>query len=379
MRASSLETFRVREKYRIAGWGISVAYTRGLPEVLVDLRQLRYFAQIVESGSLSKASRLLYVAQPALSQQVARLEDEVGRALLVRSPTGVTPTEHGLALYHHARFVLRQVDQAMSIARQGSGAVEGMVSVGLPATTVAALGLALVRRVHQRYPGILLNVVEGMSGHLAEMMRLGKLDLAVLFSSDVTRDASVESLVEEELFVFLARGDALFPAQRTSITFAEVASLPLIVPTAEHGLRRCIAAEFEARNLAMRIVAEIDSLSLVMSCVHSGLAATIKPMSAALLEGERGRRLRALTISDVRLTRRNYLYSLPPNRLSPAAAAVATELRGTVRDAVDASTWAGAIVASDGPQPGGVVPVPLRPRAVAAAARPKARTVHAVK
>ncbi|MCC6194460.1 MAG: hypothetical protein IT518_08340, partial [Burkholderiales bacterium] len=241
----------------------------------------------------------------------------------------------------------------------------GMVSVGLPATTVAALGLALVRRVHERYPGILLNVVEGMSGHLAEMMRLGKLDLSVLFSSDVTRDASVEPLLEEELFVFLPRGGALFPAQRTSITFAEVASLPLIVPTSEHGLRRRIAAEFEARNLAMRIVAEIDSLSLVMSCVHSGIAATIKPMSAALLEGERGRRLRALTISDVRLTRRNYLYSLPPKRLSPAAAAVASELRYTVREAIAAGDWVGAIAAADATAPA-AAPVPLRRRAARA-------------
>jgi hypothetical protein len=61
----------------------------------VDMRQLRYFVQIVESGSLAKASRQLYIAQPALSQQMARLEDEVGRALLVRSSRGVTPTKNG--------------------------------------------------------------------------------------------------------------------------------------------------------------------------------------------------------------------------------------------------------------------------------------------
>lgn len=309
----------------------------------MDLRQLRYFAQIVESGSLSKASRLLYVAQPALSQQLGKLESEVGRLLLVRSPTGVAPTEHGLALYHHARFVLRQMDQAMSIARQGSGAVQGMVSVGLPATTMAVLGLPLVRRVRERYPGILLNVVEGMSGHLAQMMRTGKLDLAVLFSTDVAHDASIEPLLEEELFVFVPDGDGLFPAGRKSITFAEVASLPMIVPSGEHGLRRRIAAEFERRNLTLRIVAEIDSLSLVMNCVHAGVAATIKPMSAVFLERDRGRRLRALSICDARLTRRNYLYSLPPSRPS-AAAAVAAELRQTARAFIASGEWAGATV-----------------------------------
>jgi len=307
----------------------------------VDLRQLRYFAQIVESGSLSKASRLLFVAQPALSQQLAKLEGEVGRTLLVRSPTGVVPNEHGLALYHHARFMLRQLDQAMSIARQGAGAVQGMVSVGLPATTVAALGLPLVRRMRERFPGVLLNVVEGMSGHLGQMMRVGKLDLAVLFSSDVAQDVSVEPLFEEELVVFLPEDSTLVEPGRTHITLAEAAALPLIVPTGEHGLRRRIAAEFERRNLSMRIVAEIDSLSLVMNCVHAGLAATIKPMSATLLEGERGRRFRALSISDAHMYRRNYLYSLPPSQLSAAATVVAGELRQTVRELVASGAWVG--------------------------------------
>jgi LysR family tcuABC transcriptional regulator len=80
--------------------------------------------------------------------------------------------------------MLRQLDQAMSIARQESMAVQGMVSVGLAATTAAALGLPLVRRVHERYPSILLNVVEGMSGHLGQMMRMGSW-ISRCCSSDV--------------------------------------------------------------------------------------------------------------------------------------------------------------------------------------------------
>jgi LysR family tcuABC transcriptional regulator len=255
----------------------------------VDLRQLRYFAQIVESGSLSKASRQLFIAQPALSQQVSKLEGEVGKPLLNRSSRGVAPTENGLALYHHARFMLRQLDQALSIARQESGAVQGMVSVGLPATTVAALGLPLVRRVRERYPSIMLNVVEGMSGHLGQMMRLGQLDLAVLFASDVAFDLSVEPLLEEELFVILPKKSPLVAPRRTSIAIEEAAALPLILPTSTHGLRRRIAAEFEQRSLSARIVAEIDSLSLLMNCVHDGMGATIKPMAAVYLEGARGR------------------------------------------------------------------------------------------
>ena len=312
-----------------------------LEEEPVDLRQLRYFAQIVESGSLSKASRQLFIAQPALSQQLSKLEDEVGKPLLNRSSKGVAPTDNGLALYHHARFMLRQLDQALSIARKETGALQGMVSIGLPATTVSALGLPLVRRIRERYPNILINVVEGMSGHLGQMMRMGQLDLAVLFSADVAPDASVEALLEEELFVMLPRHSALVAPRRTSLTIAEAAALPLILPTATHGLRRRIAAEFEQRNLIAQVVAEIDSLSLLMTCVYDGMAATIKPMAAVYLERARGREWRALSISDAHMSRRNYLYSLPPQRLSAAAGAVAAEMKQTALGLIESGAWTG--------------------------------------
>lgn len=313
----------------------------------MDLRQLRYFAQIVESGSLSKASRCLFVAQPALSQQIARLEDEVGKPLLHRSAKGVTPTDNGLALYHHARFMLRQLDQALSIARQEAGEVRGMVSLGLPSTTLVALGLPLMRRIHQKYPGILLNVVEGMSGHIAQMMRLGQLDLAILFTNDVSTKLDATPLLDEELFVLLPRDSKLVPSRQSSITVAEVAKLPLILPTGTHGLRRRVVAEFERRDLTPHVVAEIDSLTLLMNCVYDGMGVTIKPMSALRHEGERGKHWRALSMADAKIARRNYVYSIAKSLLSPAASAVAIELQDTARTLVISGEWQGVeLVAS---------------------------------
>jgi len=297
----------------------------------VDLRQLRYFVQIIESGSLAKASRQLYIAQPALSQQIAKLEAEVGKPLLIRTSKGVTPTENGTALHHHARFMLRQLDQALSIARQEPGTVHGMVSVGLP----------FIRRIRDKYPGIVLNVVEGMSGHLTQMMQLGQLDLSILFSRDAVPDLPSEPLVAEELFVMLPASSDLIPPRRVKLTVAETAQLPLILPTGIHGLRRRIATEFEQRNLSTRVVAEIDSLSLLMACVRDGMGATIKHMSAALLEGEMRKDWRTLAFSDASMKRQNFLFSVVPERLSPAAAAVRAELKETVRQLVQSGTWQG--------------------------------------
>ena len=309
----------------------------------MDMRQLRYFVQIVESGSLAKASRQLYVAQPALSQQVAKLEDEVGKALFVRSSKGVTPTDNGQALYHHAKFMLRQLEQALSIARQEPSEVRGMVTVGLAPTTLAAVGLPLVRHVRDKYPGIFLNVVEGMSGHLEQMTRLAQLDLAILFRQTAASEMDLEPLLEEDLFVMFPAREELLPPERKSLSPAEVARLPLILPTGSHGLRRRISQEFERLGLALDLKAEIDSLHLLMSCVYAGMGATIQPMAATYALVTQRSEWRFLPISEVSLRRQNFLYSLKPDKLSPCATVLKQELKDVVSKLVREKRWTGVV------------------------------------
>jgi LysR family transcriptional regulator, regulatory protein for tcuABC len=307
----------------------------------MDMRQLRYFAQIVESGSLAKASRQLFIAQPALSQQMARLEDEVGKALLIRSSRGVVPTENGEALYHHAKFMLRQLDQAVAVARQETAALNGRVTLGLAPTTVCLLGLPLLQHLRSKYPGVLLNVVEGLSGHLEHMTRVDQLDLAVLFSPNAASELTVEPLLEELLFVILPAESTLVASDRKSLTMQEVGALPLILPSPGHGLRRRIGLEFERLNQPLDAVAEVDSLPLLMACVANGLGVTIKPMAAVHSLGNTPERWRCLRISDARMSRTNYLYSLPPQKLSPCAAIVREELRLVVRRLAHSGEWQG--------------------------------------
>jgi LysR family tcuABC transcriptional regulator len=308
----------------------------------LNLKQLQYFVRIVECGSLAKASRQLYIAQPALSQQLSKLEEEVGKTLLIRSAKGVIPTPNGAALLQHARFMLRQLEQALVIARQEPGSIQGMVSVGLASTTLCALGAPLMRRMRDKYPGIILNIVEGLSGHIAQMMRLTQLDLAILFGHDAAPDLPHESLLEEDLFLMLPQDSPLMSQRRKSIRCDEVAQLPLILPTGIHGLRRRIAHEFDQRNLQMNVVAEIDSLSLLLLCVKDGMGATIKPISATMMEDRLANGLRHLPISDAQLKRPNYLFSTEHERLTPATMAVHTEIKETVKFLVNSGQWHGA-------------------------------------
>src|SRR3546814_12126768 len=116
----------------------------------MDVRQMKYFVTIGDSASFSQASRELNIAQPALSQQISRLEYDVGVPLLVRSSRGVSPTEAGVTLYRHAKSILRQIDHAMISARETKEGIRGRVTLGLPPTATCKLGAPTRHKVRTR-------------------------------------------------------------------------------------------------------------------------------------------------------------------------------------------------------------------------------------
>jgi LysR family tcuABC transcriptional regulator len=306
----------------------------------MDTRQLKYFVQIVESGSLSKASRQLFIVQPALSKQISRLEDEVGKPLLLRTVRGVTPTENGEALYHHAKFVLRQLDEAVLVARQDYDSVQGRVAVGLAPSTSAMLGLPLLRRLQQKYPRILLNVAEALPAQLEEMARQSQIDVAIMFSTTAANELSCDPLFEEDVFIILPADSAIVPREKTSLTLAEVVALPLVLSSPQHNLRRRLMLEFDRAQLTPRLVAEIDSLQLVMRYVAEGGGVTIQSMAATRTVGVPGD-WRCLPISDAPIRRPSYLYAQPAQRLSASANVVRGELRQLVHTLIEDGTWRG--------------------------------------
>ncbi|WP_274631211.1 LysR substrate-binding domain-containing protein [Arvimicrobium flavum] len=308
----------------------------------MDARQLKYFTSIVECASVSMASRQLNVAQPALSQQIARLEQEVGAPLFLRSNRGVTVTAKGLALYRHAKFILRQFDRALLAAQETRDEVSGHVILGLPPTTNCQLGVPIVERLQRSHPGITLNLVEGLSGNLQTQAFAGELDLLVLFSAEAIPGWQHLPLLCEELFFVHAPDARLLPQDEEGITLREVADIPLLLPSRAHGLRRRIDIEFERLELKVRPVAEIDSLSVLMQCVGRGVGGTIKPRSALNIHGSaNSAQWTAVPIRDCRLERINYLYARPPEESSDASAIVAQEIRNLVADLIGSFKWQG--------------------------------------
>jgi LysR family tcuABC transcriptional regulator len=310
----------------------------------MELRQLRYFARVVELGSMSRAALDLGVVQSALSQQISRLEGELSTRLLQRSAKGVTPTEAGLAFFREAQLALRHADEASRAAQQAR--LSGSVSVGLAPTTASVLGLPLMRAMRERYPEVHLHMVESLSGHLSTMLNARQLDLAVLFDTHPARRWSVTPLLEEKLFLIQARDPAKpLPAR---IRLRELRGVRLILPSGGHGLRSTLDAAFTRARLKPEVVTEIDSLTMLMDAVAAGLGATIQPWAALGRFADAQERFQFAQIADAQVLRLNSLCSLSDDELSPAALAVRVVLAACARELVEAGRWAGARLSHHG-------------------------------
>lgn len=247
----------------------------------MNLRQLGYFVRIIEMRSMTRAAESLHVAQPALSQQIALLERDLGVRLLVRGPKGVQTTPEGLLLYRHAQTILRQVESTRSILTRAEGQVAGTVAIGLASSTAHILALPLMRLVKQEYPAIVLEIVDLPSADLTKMVLQGRLDFALSPDQAPIKGLSVHPLLVEDLLL-LSPSSFKLPGREVSIR--HLAKFPLILPGMPNKLRARVDNAFMNAHLPCQLFAEASTSSILVPAVKAGLAATILPYSAAYLE-----------------------------------------------------------------------------------------------
>lgn len=303
----------------------------------MELRQLRYFVRIIETGSMGSAAQDLDIGVSALSQQMSRLENELAIRLLQRTSRGVTPTNAGLAFYSQAQLALRHADDAILAAREAR--LSGHVSVGMAPSTASILGIPFIHAMQENYADVRLHVVESLSGNLERMINTRQIDLAVVFQKDKILRWSARPILEEQLF--LIGSHALLAALPDNpITPEQLTGIPLIMPSQGHGLRGELDAVCQEHALNVEIVAEIDGLALLMRAVRDGLGATLQPGAAiSHLDNDA---LRVIGVHNPVLSRPNFLVSLSDDELTPAGLAARVVLTKVMRQLVDAGEWPGA-------------------------------------
>lgn len=307
----------------------------------MEMRALRYFLKVAEMGSFSRAALDLRIAQPALSRQIAKLEEELDVQLLYRTGRGVTLTHAGELLVESGRKLAEQFDVALREVRASGGQMAGSAVIGLPPTVGRVLTLPLARRIKHEFPEISLRIVEGFSGHLLEWLYSGRIDVGVLYAEPNVPVMVAEALVIEDLML-IGRPDmmssALGDGPRASVSMVEVAALPLIAPSPPHSLRLKIDRTATESGLKLNVVLEVDALFSMTETVRQGLGFTILPACAAqrdILEGA----LSALRIDEHAMSQTLYVATASQRPAAVASRRLAQMVRESIFSLAETGVW----------------------------------------
>jgi LysR family nitrogen assimilation transcriptional regulator len=240
----------------------------------MQFRQLRYFVKIIEAGSFSRAASVVHVAQPALSQQVAEMEDRLGVALLQRSARGVRPTVAGEILYKEAAAILHQLDQLPSVVRSSSGEPEGTVGLGFISSLAPRL-VGFLDECRKAFPKVVIRVSDGDSLGLESKIAAASVDLAILYEDEFTTPLMRVPLFKQKLFLVSRKP---IPDQGSTISLKRVAELPLVLPGIANGRRVMIERIFAEAKLKPNVVLEADTLVSEMWSVRNDAGCTILPV-----------------------------------------------------------------------------------------------------
>lgn len=284
----------------------------------MELRQLRYLVAIADERHFTRAAAREHIAQPALSQQIRRLEAEVGLALVERTTRRVALTEAGELLVARARRVLAEVEDAQAELGALAGVKGGRLAVGALHTMGPVDLSLLLASFHRNHPDIELTVREQSSEELAEMLRDDVIDLAFLSVTEhiQSRGLQLHRLVTEELVAVLPTHHAL--ARRESVNLGELAGDPFISFRAGSRLRELQDIATAGAGFEPRIALESNESRRIRSLVSSGLGVAILPRSDAVGVGAP---VAVARLVEPALTRDVTLASRAKRRHSPAAQA----------------------------------------------------------
>lgn len=309
----------------------------------MDLRQLRYFVAIVEQGSFSKAASKLNVAQPALSLHVRNMEADLGTALLFRSPHGVVATEAGEILLRNARIIIDQFAVAEEEIRGHQAVPAGEVRLGLPGTISQILSVPLIIAAKRRYPGIKLRIAEAMSGFVMEWIRENRVDLAVLYIPVEDRMLTSCPVLTEELCLLgpVKPMEGVTFCDDGPLTLKQIAELPLILPSLNHGLRELLEREAVSNGLTLNTVIDVDSYGNIKELVEEGMGFSILPFNSVAREVQSGR-LKSWKIGKPELKRDVHLVRPADRPMTNAVSAIEALCRETLLDLAASGHWNGA-------------------------------------
>jgi len=244
----------------------------------MELHQLRYFCAVAHTGSFSRAAEQSHVSQPSLSQQILKLEGELGARLFDRLGRSVRLTDLGQTLLPRARAVLHELEAAKGEVIERKDFIGGSVTVGVIPTVAPYFLPPVLSSFAKKFPQARLTVVEEITPILLDRLRAGTIDVALLALPIRGHEFEAFPLLTEPLFAVLPKKHAL--ARRRTLFLRDLRKEPFLLLRDGHCFRDTVVGACDRARLSPQIVFESGQFSSLLSLVGTGMGVSIVPKMA---------------------------------------------------------------------------------------------------
>jgi len=257
----------------------------------VEIRQLRAFVAIAESGTFTAGALRVHVTQAAISMQIRQLETEIGAKVFVRAPRHVILTEAGEQLLRRARHILREHDAALDEIAELAGAERGRLRIGSASAMVLTEQLpAILKELRKQHPAADIAVTSGTSEVLVDQILAGEVDVAFVSLPVDVRGIKTERLSQDQLVAIASPRHKL--SKQKTISAYTLAGERLILGERGGNTRRLIDQFFAQAGVTLRVAMELSRQQAIKRMVEEDMGVGIVPLQSVKEEVEKGKLIR---------------------------------------------------------------------------------------
>ncbi|MGH7885465.1 MAG: LysR family transcriptional regulator [Thermodesulfobacteriota bacterium] len=248
----------------------------------VELTQLKYFLAVAETGGFSRAAKRCYVAQPSLSQQIIKLEKELGQKLFDRLGRKVTLTEAGSALLPKAKKILQDINEAKSAVTNELNQETETLSIGILPTIAPFLLPVSLNKIQKKFPAAILNIYENLTDNLIRQLINFEIDIAIISLPIENSLISYKHLFNEPMVVSIPKNHPL--SKQKYIKSKDLVNLKFIALDEENCFGEQVKNFCIEKSLSLNILCKTLNLATVQNCVAGGSGISVVPSMMALAD-----------------------------------------------------------------------------------------------
>ncbi len=234
----------------------------------VDLELYRVFYVVAKNKHMTKASEELHISQPAISQSIKKLEEQLGGILFLRSNKGMQLTEEGKMFYEYVKGALTLINNAENEFTSFKNLSKGEIKIGCSTTLTKLILIDVLKKFHKEYPNININITNDLTSNLIKNLKIGKLDFVIFNKSNVKENSLYLEKIKELKQGFIYNPDFY----KDNVTnFEDLNNLPLILQKGESNSRKLLDHIALKNNVKLIPKMEVVSQELITEFTNIGL------------------------------------------------------------------------------------------------------------